>query len=233
MRNAILSGVLVLALTACTELGGAVDAPPPPMVTLDADLAADDIRARLAFWTADVADCEAVLNLGNVAFRRVPDRSDSEVCRIERAGALVADGGVPSRLSPARPVMTCPLAAAVSLWRRQSVAPAARELLGAEVEVIEHFGVYACRNIYGRENARPSAHATAEAIDIAGFRLTDGRQISVLADWPADSPEGRFLKRVRDDACRLFGVVLSPDYNAAHRDQLHLELGGRRWSLCS
>jgi hypothetical protein len=25
------------------------------------------------------------------------------------------------------------------------------------------------------------------------------------------------------DACRIFGTVLGPDYNAVHRDHLHLE----------
>ena len=223
---------MVLTLTACGDLMRPRPEPPPAMVTLGSDIQAGDIRERLAFWTEDVTNCEAMLNLGDVRFVRVADRADSEVCRIEDAGSLTSDGGVRSSLSPGGPVMTCPLAAAVSLWRRQSVEPAARELLGAEVEAIEHFGVYACRNIYGREDARPSAHATAEAMDIAAFRLSDGRQISVLGDWQPDGPEARFLRRVRDDACRLFGVVLSPDYNAAHRDHLHLELHDNRWSLC-
>ena len=35
----------------------------------------------------------------------------------------------------------------------------------------------------------------------------------------------------RDDACRIFGTTLSPDYNAVHHDHLHLEAG--RPGLCS
>ncbi len=42
-------------------------------------------------------------------------------------------------------MMTCELAAAVAVWRRQSVEPAARELLGAGVSGLDHYGVYACR----------------------------------------------------------------------------------------
>ncbi len=106
--------------------------------------------------------------------------------------------------------------------------PAARELLGASVRQIDHLGVYACRRIYNQPEGRPSAHARAEAIDIAGFRLSDGRRISVSRDWPEDSAEGRFLRRIRDDACRIFGATLSPDYNALHADHLHLEAGGGR-----
>ena len=40
----------------------------------------------------------------------------------------------------------------------------------------------------------------------------------------------RILRRVRDGACGWFRAVLSPDYNAAHRDHLHLDYG--RWSTC-
>ena len=39
------------------------------------------------------------------------------------------------------------------------------------------------------------------------------------------------LRRIRDDACRIFGTTLSPDYNAVHHDHLHLEAG--RPGLCS
>ena len=41
------------------------------------------------------------------------------------------------------------------------------------------------------------------------------------------SPEARFLRRARDEACTVFGTVLSPDYNAAHADHLHLDQAAR------
>ncbi len=43
------------------------------------------------------------------------------------------------------------------------------------------------------------------------------------------------LREVRDGACDLFATVLSPDYNAAHRDHLHLdqaERGEMGWRAC-
>ena len=46
----------------------------------------------------------------------------------------------------------------------------AMERLGSELVRIDHFGTYACRNIYGRQEDRRSAHATAEAIDKAEDR---------------------------------------------------------------
>ena len=86
-------------------------------------------------------------------------------------------------------------------------------------------GSYACRNVSG--SSRRSAHATAEAIDIAAFVLADGRRVSVLGDWSSGgAAEREFLQVVFASACKRFGTVLGPDYNAAHRDHLHVEIGG-------
>ncbi|MGZ9099905.1 MAG: extensin family protein, partial [Brevundimonas sp.] len=96
---------------------------------------------------------------------------------------------------------------------------------------------YACRRIYGQTNvdARPSEHARANALDIGSMTLADGRKVSVLADWDGAGPAGAegqsFLKRIRDGACRAFSTALSPDYNEAHRNHLHLD--GAPRSLCA
>lgn len=231
--RALCSSVLAaLLLAGCDRLVMAPPEPPPPLVNLGSPIG-EQTRASLAYWTTDPAECRAMLDLGQVTFTPVEDRVESETCRIHDAGSLGLDAGAVSTLTPEAPVMTCRTAAAFSLWRRQSVEPAARELLGAEVSRIEHWGTYACRNIYGRAAGRASAHATAEAIDIAVFHLSDGRMISVYQRWNDEGPEGQFLRRVRDDACRVFGVTLSPDYNVEHADHLHLELGSARWSRCS
>lgn len=189
-------------------------------------------RSRLAHATDDPQTCAAWLAAAGLSYTPVADRTELELCVVTGAGVLrdVAAQRDP-RLSPARPMMACPLTAAIAIWRRQSVEPAAREILGADVRQIDHLGVYACRNIYNQPNARQSAHARAAAIDIAGFRLSDGRRVTVEGDWPNDSAQGRFLRRIRDDACRLFGTTLSPDYNTAHANHLHLEAG--RMRVCS
>jgi hypothetical protein len=103
------------------------------------------------------------------------------------------------------------------------------------VAAVDHAGSYSCRRIYGRSEGRFSEHATADALDITGFRLADGTRISVLRDWESGGPKTAFLHDVRDGSCRLFATVLSPDYNAAHADHLHLdqaERGKVGWSLC-
>ena len=40
------------------------------------------------------------------------------------------------------------------------------------------------------------------------------------------------LRRVRDGACRGFSTVLSPEYNAAHRDHFHFDMAGRWGGVC-
>jgi hypothetical protein len=86
-------------------------------------------------------------------------------------------------------------------------------------------GSFSCRNVAG--TARRSAHATAEAIDVAAFVLADGRRIAVREGWSGGSPaEREFLRLIHTSACRRFGTVLGPAYNQAHADHLHVELGG-------
>ena len=88
-------------------------------------------------------------------------------------------------------------------------------------------GTYSCRTVAG--TARLSGHATANAIDIAAFLLADGRRVSVLNNWSGGTPaEREFLRVVHASACKRFGTVLSPDYNAAHRNHFHLEIGASR-----
>jgi hypothetical protein len=73
-----------------------------------------------------------------------------------------------------------------------------------------------------------SRHATADALDVAGFVLSNGRRIAVKRDWRSEDADGLFLRDVHAGACRLFDGVLGPDYNEAHRDHFHLERGGYR-----
>jgi len=121
--------------------------------------------------------------------------------------------------------VSCPLAAALYVWEREAVAPAAAQWLESPVERIEMIGTYACRNVYGRSEGRLSEHATANAIDIAGFRLANGRVISVLRGWDGEAADAAFLRQVRTGGCELFQGVLSPDYNLAHADHLHFDMG--------
>ena len=121
----------------------------------------------------------------------------------------------------------CPLARAIALWTRETLQPAARDLLGSRVVRIESMGGYSCRNIIGGRSIGRSEHATGNAVDIGAFVLADGRRVSIRQGWNGSDDERAFLRNIRRDACKRFQTVLSPDYNAAHFDHLHFDLGGK------
>ncbi|WP_296217231.1 extensin family protein [Pseudomonas sp. UBA2684] len=120
-------------------------------------------------------------------------------------------------------IATCPLAAAFALFERHGLQPVAQAVFGQPVSQVEHVGSFACRTIAGSQ--RRSQHASANALDIVGFRLADGRRISVLRDWPGGGDEARFLRLVQEAACDSFNTTLGPRYNAAHRDHFHVDMG--------
>lgn len=159
---------------------------------------------------------------------RLPDRPSNVGCAIRNA---VRVDGAAVRMAPTGFAATCGLAAAWVLFEHEVLQPAARAAFGQPVVEVRHLGSYACRNLYGREGAARSEHATANAVDLAGFVLADGREISVRRDWPKlGTPESAFLRAVHAGACRFFDVVLGPGYNAAHHDHFHLDQG--RWRAC-
>lgn len=121
-------------------------------------------------------------------------------------------------------VISCETANVMAGWVRYGVDRAARQTLGIGVARVETFGAYNCRAVAG--TTALSAHATGQAVDVSGFVLTDGRVISIRQAWHGGTAaEREFLRRVRQSACRRFGIVLSPDYDAAHQDHFHLETG--------
>jgi hypothetical protein len=182
-------------------------------------------RYKLARLSGDSALCARVLESAALTYHALPDEETGAQCGLFDAVTIertMSEVGQPFSL-------TCRAAVSLALWEKHAVAPAAARHLASPVKRIEHFGSYSCRNVYGRPDATRSRHATAEALDVAGFVLADGRRIRVLGDWGGDSPEARFLRAVRDGACRFFDGVLSPDHNAAHADHLHLDRGPGRY----
>lgn len=177
--------------------------------------------------------CRVLLDRADIAYRAVPPRGSAQ-CRLDDAIAWDRGGRRDLRYAPPRPALACPLAVALTLWEREVVQPAAEQRLGSRVAAIDHYGSYACRRMYGRPVGDWSEHARARAIDVAGFELRDGRRITVARNWDRPGAEGRFLHDVRDGGCRLFATTLSPDYNAAHRDHLHLDEAQRgvMWRTC-
>lgn len=179
--------------------------------------------------------CMQTLRDAGVEVRRAEDRDDGGFCQVQ--GAVTLTGGEVTPLRPGGLTLQCPLAVRYVIWDRQVLQPAAEAVYGSRAVAVNNYGSYSCRRIYGSTNVqdRPSEHARANALDVASVTLADGRTVSVEADWQGRGPNGvegaTLLKRLRDGACRVFSTVLTPDYNDAHKDHLHLDGAAR--GLCA
>ena len=210
----------VAALAALALLAGCVGAPQRRPVRSAA-------RPPIAAPPSEtLAQCHARLDANRVQYLDLPDQDRGGGCTIVDSVKLL-DIGVPTANLGA---MTCELAATFAAWARYAVLPAGRIYLKSEVVRIETFGTYACRDMRGAGGTiagRLSEHAHADAVDVSAFLLADGRRITVAGDWTEDDAAGKFLHVVHDSACRRFRTVLSPDYNSAHHDHLHFDMGGK------
>ena len=178
---------------------------------------------------ADDAGCLADLGKTGARFDPVPDTYAAPGCNQLGTVQLMALAGDRNPLSIANigPVQ-CHVARAFGDWARFGVDRAARQILRSPVAKIETMGSYSCRNVAGTEMR--SAHARAEAIDVSAFVLADGRRIVLKRDWQGgDAATREFLRVVHKSACKRFGTVLGPEYNAAHEDHFHLEGTGAKF----
>lgn len=186
---------------------------------------------KLVALRDDRSQCMALLEQADVKFRKIAASGLGE-CRADDQVRL--GFGPPLRVAFAPEVVepSCPVAAAYVMWQWQVVQPAAERIYGERVTMVEQLGSHVCRKIAGSSSW--SEHSTANAIDIAAFKLAGGRRISVIGGWNGESAQDQaFLREVREGACGLYSTVLSPDYNRAHRDHLHLDMAQRQWgSVC-
>jgi hypothetical protein len=180
------------------------------------------LRYKLIRLGDDPAVCRAAIAGAGAVFTTLSDHEEASGCGWTDAVRLSALGDV--RFSS--PVtLTCPLAASLVMFDRQVLQPSTMARFGSPVRVVDHVGSYACRNIYHREQAPLSRHALADAIDVTGWRLANGRRVSIEEEW-ASPDTGLFLHGLQHDGCRYFGAFFGPDYNAAHRTHFHLQGGG-------
>lgn len=199
--------------------------PKPPGVDLTLFSALADPSA-LKKLSRDVEICHDALSAAAVTFTEVPAKQQGQ-CGYSEALEISSSlaSWEPNPGAPKDLPMTCDLAAKLHLWERHVVIPAAEKYLGSPVEEVKVFGTFQCRTVAGHD--RLSEHSFARAIDVAGFVLADGREITVLGDYRSSGAEGDFLREIRQRACDLFDVTLGPDYNADHENHFHLDVGGQ------
>ena len=177
-----------------------------------------DLKLRMI--DGDTAACVAAFKRAGLVVKPLPRQTASPGCT--REGTVLV-----TRLSQAgigAEEMRCDMAVRLYLLERHVIQPLARKHFAANVTRISHFGSYSCRTMRGG-SWRMSEHSTANAFDLSGFKLSNGRHITLKKDWTAHADAAGFLREVRLGACGLFNMVLSPDYNAAHADHFHVDLG--------
>lgn len=122
-------------------------------------------------------------------------------------------------------VLDCPMIAALNAWLTEVVQPAAQARFGQPVVQIDSMGSYSCRAMNNQPGARISEHAFGNAIDVGGFRLADGREITIVRDWTRGDEQTRaFLQDVHAGACSHFTTVLGPGSNIFHYNHIHADL---------
>ncbi|WP_411221423.1 extensin family protein [Marivita sp. S2033] len=118
-------------------------------------------------------------------------------------------------------VMDCATAQALKRWVDTGMKPAVGTYGGGitQIRVAAH---YSCRTRNNQRGEKISEHGKGRAIDIAGFRLQDGRSVSLLDGW-GETGTGAILKKMHRSACGIFGTVLGPAANKFHRDHFHFD----------
>lgn len=194
---------------------------PPTFITL----------GKLAALQQEPEDCLAVLATapeGALDYLVLEDYTPVESCPLTNVVRVSGTGvrfGSPVTLS-------CPLVVRWLMFERQALQPLALQHVGSRVVRMEHYGSFACRNVYGRATGRRSEHATASAFDVAAFQFEDGDVATVLDHWDSDEApkKSAFLKDAHRAACRYFGAVLGPEYNQPHENHFHVDTG--RFNIC-
>ncbi|QDY68427.1 extensin family protein [Qingshengfaniella alkalisoli] len=139
-------------------------------------------------------------------------------CGLDSGVQITAVDGIP--LSQVAKI-DCVTAVALANWVQGGLKPIVGRTGGgvAQIKVAAH---YVCRPRNNQSGARVSEHGRGRAIDITGFMLRNGAQMNVLTGWN-DRSQGKYLKQMHSSACGVFGTVLGPNANAAHRDHFHFD----------
>jgi len=206
------------------------DASSPPTQGYANDDPADD---AIVGPPAPRDDCEAALKKEGVRFtaaRIGVQRRGAIACGAEQVVVYLRSPAGIAYDPPA--LVTCTMALALS--RFDAIAQEeAKRAFGKRITRIHHLGTYACREM----KAYPgwvSEHSYANAIDLESFSLESGTSVSVLRNFDkADAPakaESRFLRAVSRRAYdeNVFSNVLTPFFDALHRNHFHVDLARYR-----
>ena len=125
--------------------------------------------------------------------------------------------------------LRCTMAEQMALWLREDVLPAA-VLLGAPMRALEDYDSYECRGQNHVHGATLSEHGRANALDLRGFKLANGRTVE-LTDVNVDK---EWRESLRASACARFHTVLGPGSDSNHESHIHVDLAERHngYKIC-
>ncbi|MCB1391719.1 MAG: extensin family protein [Nitrobacter sp.] len=139
-----------------------------------------------------------------------------------RLEAVVLPDGSRVAVKPAA-TLRCKMASAVAEWIRSDLAPLA-EGLGTRVSELDNLDSFECRGRNRVIKAKLSEHGRANALDVGGLRLANGRTI----DLTDRAVERDLREKVLGSVCARFTTVLGPGSDGYHENHIHLDLIQRR-----
>lgn len=125
--------------------------------------------------------------------------------------------------------LRCTMAEALAHWVREDMTAAVANL-GTAVRGLDNYASFDCRGRNRVAGAKISEHGMANAIDIRGFALANGKFASLTdRNFPKD-----FRESVKQSTCARFTTVLGPGSDGHHEDHIHMDLAQRRggYRLC-
>lgn len=151
------------------------------------------------------------------------------VIDVVRLEAVILPDGRQVAFKPAG-TFQCEMAAALTDWIRDEIAPITAAHLGSPLRTVEGFDSFSCRGRNRIPGAKLSEHGKANAFDLRSLKLADG---TVAQPTDAEIPKD-FRDGLRIGACGRFRTVLGPDADSYHENHIHLDLAARRgdYKLC-
>jgi hypothetical protein len=198
--------------------------PRPPSVTPPAADETQTAPASAAPALEGPSDCLKRLTAGLAIAKALPPITGPGACHGEdvvELSAVIVANKAQIKLSPPA-ILRCPMAEAFAHWMRDEAEPKLRA--SGPVTSVLVAASFTCRGRNNVANAKLSEHGLANAIDVRGFTLANGKSF-VLTDVNADKTVREAL---RDSACGDFTTVLGPESDGYHEEHIHLDRIERR-----
>jgi hypothetical protein len=190
--------------TPSTESSSSAESPPPP--PRDYQIA-----------------CPSAMN-GQVTAKPLPPIHDGQ-CGLNSPLSLEAVEANGRSIPLNAPVTTdCGVASALPGWL-SAVDSYVTAHEKTRIKTLDLGTGYDCRNVDHAAVGNLSFHSFGDAVDVIGFSLEDGRKVSIAPGFNGTQEQGHdILHYARDAACSSFMTVISPDGDAYHQDNMHLDL---------